>query len=247
MAEITVLLSAYREPLDQFQQALQSVVFQTWAAKQIIVVDDSGDARFAQPCEAMQKSIPAALGVALEYVANPRNLGLVASLNLGAGLARGDYIARMDADDVALPYRFQVQADLLARGFDIVGGGITLFNSNGQLKDIRYPSSRCGVLYSLLCNNPIAHPLAMYKKDAFNRLQGYRMVDYAEDLDLWMRAYLAGYKISNSARVLLLRRMHEAQLSSLYTREQEHSTKVLRKNFIRKLYTTRFSAAAGSP
>jgi cellulose synthase/poly-beta-1,6-N-acetylglucosamine synthase-like glycosyltransferase len=235
MADISVLLCAYTEPYDQFNLALQSVAYQTFPPKQIIIVDDSGEAKFEKQCEEFNKSMPKERNIQIVYVANSRNEGLVSSLNRGSLEASCEYIARMDADDISLPYRFQKQVNLLDLGYDIVGGGITSFNTAGQLRSINYPSTRLGVLYSLLRNNPIAHPLVMYKRDVLQRLQGYRSVDYAEDLDLWMRAYLSGYRITNSPYILLLRRLHKEQLSSIYSREQESGTNVLRRNFIRQL------------
>ena len=237
MADISVLLCAYKEPPDQFDLAVRSVVTQTVVPKQLVVVDDSGELRYRDLCEDIKRSMLVHQGITLVYIGNKSNLGLVHSLNLGLREVATEYVARMDADDVSLPFRFQKQAELLDAGYDLVGSGVTLFTASGQVRDIMYPSSRIGVLYSFIRNNPIAHPAAMFRKNMVDRLHGYRSVDYAEDLDLWMRAYLSGCRITNSRSILLLRRIHEDQLSSKYTHVQASNAKTLRRNFLRALFT----------
>lgn len=231
MANISVLLCAYQETIEEFEIAVRSVVYQTLRPKQLVIVDDSGESRFLSRCQILKETLLGETGVDLTYVENKVNLGLVASLNLGLARVTGDYVARMDADDISLPYRFQKQVDLLESGFEITGGGITLFNDTGLLHDVHYPATRVGVLYSLLFNNPIAHPVSMFKMEVISRLQGYQQVNYAEDLDLWMRAYLGGNRITNSRYTLLLRRVHDKQLSFKFSSEQRRSTQQLRRLF----------------
>lgn len=235
MPNITVLLCAYREPFHEFEAAIRSVIFQTLPPNQLVVVDDSGEGRFKSLCQQLKIEFLDHLGIALTYVCNDINKGLVASLNLGLAETKGEYVARMDGDDISLPYRFQKQVSLLESGYDIVGGAVTLFDSKGLTRDITYPGSQIGLLYSLIRNNPIAHPVSMFKTKTALELNGYRDVSCAEDLDLWMRAYLAGYRISNCKTVLLLRRMHPEQLSSKHSVEQEKSTRLLRKAFVKRL------------
>jgi hypothetical protein len=175
------------------------------------------------------------LDVTLTYISNRINKGLVASLNLGLAETACEYLARMDADDLSLPYRFQKQVSLLESGFDIVGGAVTLFNDDGMIRNVRYPCSQAGVLYSLIRNNPIAHPASMFKTKLARELNGYRDISYAEDLDFWMRAYLIGGRISNSESILLLRKIHEGQLSSKHSIQQEISTRKLRAAFLKRI------------
>jgi glycosyltransferase involved in cell wall biosynthesis len=236
MSNISVLLCAHREPLEEFEVAVRSVVLQTCPPRQLVIVDDSGDLRFSLPCQQLRDTLLANAGVELTYVGNSCNLGLVASLNLGLEKVVCEYIARMDADDISLPYRFHKQIELMGSGFDIVGAGITHFDNAGNFHDIYYPATRAGVLYSLLRNNPIAHPVSMLRTEVIRDLKGYRDINYAEDLDLWMRAYLVGGRITNSQSVLLLRRLHSGQLSEKYALEQKKSARELRKSFLSRVF-----------
>ncbi|OYV93437.1 MAG: hypothetical protein B7Z60_08705 [Ferrovum sp. 37-45-19] len=239
MSDISVLLCAYREPLEEFEAAVRSVVLQTCPPRQLVIVDDSGDLRFSSLCQQLRETLLDDVGVDLTYVGNSCNLGLVASLNLGLERVVCEYIARMDADDVSLPYRFHNQVELMKSGFDIVGAGVTLFDRAGNFRDVYYPTSRIGILYSLLRNNPIAHPVSMLRTEVIRGLKGYRGVNYAEDLDLWMRAYLAGSRITNSRSVLLLRRLHNQQISEKYSLEQQRSTRELRKSLLNRVFRLR--------
>jgi glycosyltransferase involved in cell wall biosynthesis len=235
MADISVLLCAYRESIEEFEIAVRSVVLQTYPPRQLVIVDDSGELRFSILCQNLRETLLTNLGIELTYVGNSCNLGLVASLNLGMRKVYCQYVARMDADDVSLPYRFHKQIQLLNSGFDIVGAGITLFDDENNLRDVYYPTTRVGILYSLLRNNPIAHPAVMLRAEVVRALNGYNEIDCAEDLDLWMRAYLAGYRITNSSSVLLLRRIHQQQISLKYANEQAQSARELQRLFLNRL------------
>lgn len=234
MSEISVLLCAYRETFEHFELAVKSVVLQTYPPRQLVIVDDSGDQRYYLCCQMLRETLLDKAGIDLSYVGNSSNLGLVTSLNLGLEKVACKYIARMDADDISLPYRFQKQIQLIESGYDIVGGAVTLFDEIGNSRDVFYPATRLGVLYSFLRNNPMAHPVAMIRSNVIRALNGYRDVNYAEDLDLWMRVYLSGNRITNVRKVLLLRRLHSQQLSVQNNLEQKINAHILRKSFIRQ-------------
>lgn len=239
---ISVLMCAFRESVDQFNLAVQSVILQTRRPSQIIVIDDSGDSRYKTICEAIKKQInDSALNIELKYFSNEVNLGLVKSLNFGLTKISGDYIARMDADDISLPLRFYDQCSMLDMGYDIVGASIQHFDGEKTIRSVAYPKSQIGIIKSFIFNNPIAHPAVMLKKSVMDQLNGYRAIEYAEDLDLWMRAYFAGYRIGNSGSTLLLRRIHKDQISTRNSNIQNLNAKSLRRNFFKLILKDRFN------
>lgn len=148
--------------------------------------------------------------------------GLVPSLQAAAEAARAPLLARMDADDVALPERLERQADALdARpGLAACGTGV------------RYvPRSRAGEGYrryerwlnglrepedlrrALFVECPVAHPTLMIRRSAYRALGGYRDAGWPEDYDLLLRLHRAGMEAANLPAVLLLWRLHDRNRS----------------------------------
>lgn len=127
---------------------------------------------------------------------NDRNIRLAASLNRCLDVAKGKYVARMDADDESLPSRLEVQVKYLEEHPDVdcVGVARIVFDEYGEhgiRRENEYPSKN-----DLLYMNPFAHPTIMMKKSVYNELQGYTVSEEtmrAEDLDLWFRFYEKEY------------------------------------------------------
>lgn len=145
------------------------------------------------------------------------SLGLVDSLNRGCRLAKGKYIARMDADDVAMRDRLSLQHSFLESNADVgaVGGATEIMNSRGEgLLIQRYPTRDSEIrseLYGDGC--PLCHPAVMMRADAFVSAGGYRrlFID-AEDYDLWLRI-ADRYSLANLEETVLRYRRHPAQIS----------------------------------
>lgn len=142
-----------------------------------------------------------------------KNVGLSNVLNVGIGLARGKYIARMDSDDISLPNRLQVQVDYLETHpeIDLVSVGMHLFGDKDEIwvREQDFEEMKiCALFYS-----PVLHASSMWRKDAFEK-QGLRfrqeMVP-SEDYDLWTRALVKGLKLVNLAEVLYKYRIHGTQ------------------------------------
>jgi glycosyltransferase involved in cell wall biosynthesis len=167
------------------QLALDSVRSQSGASTEIICIDDglteSAKAVIAG-CSAGQRKI--------RLVRN-EGRGIVAALNTGLCAARGEFIARMDADDVCLPDRFAVQLAYLRSHPDVVAVATQaiLIDANGkQLRRLRTPVGCDRVYASLDVSCALIHPTVMMRKAAARRVGGYRIgFDGAEDHELWLR------------------------------------------------------------
>ncbi len=156
------------------------------------------------------------------------NPGLVSALNAGIATARGTYLARMDADDLAEPQRLELQlAYLLEQGENtIVGACVELFSDAGQLRDgnQRYQqwlnSLQTPEQYknNLLVESPLPHPTWFAKTSLFRQLGGYRECAWAEDYDFLLRANQAGLNMGKPGPVLLRWREHEKRLTHMYER-----------------------------
>jgi len=138
--------------------------------------------------------------------------GLVATLNQGIDLAQGQWIARMDADDIAVPDRFALQlAHLTQSGADLCGGAIECFGDSTILG--QYPATHAACEVQLLFGIPMAHPTVMGRQACFASLRYSSDFTHAEDYDLWQRAWATGHSFTNTSALVLKYRKHARQVS----------------------------------
>jgi glycosyltransferase involved in cell wall biosynthesis len=198
-------------------QAIESILGQTLGDFELIVIDDGSTDSSSDVIKRYAAEDHRVVLVSRE------NRGLVATLNEGIDLARGQWIARMDADDIALPSRFERQmAHLLQTGADLCGGAARCF---GDWKAVwRYPMSHEGCEVQLLFDVPFAHPTVIGRKELFATLKYDPEFKTAQDYDLWQRAWAAGYRMINVPDVVLRYRVHGGQVSQ--QRDTRHDERV---------------------
>jgi glycosyltransferase involved in cell wall biosynthesis len=184
-------------------EAVESVLGQTLADLELIVVDDGST-----------DSTPALLAGFARADARVRVLtqavgGLTSALNAGCALVRAPLIARMDADDVALPDRLERQAAFLDAHPDValLGGGIVLVDEAGREFD-REPGRAAPDLSE---QNELVHGTVVMRADAFRALGGYRL-DQSEDYDLWLR-FDERHRVAALAEPVIRYRVHSGQFS----------------------------------
>jgi glycosyltransferase involved in cell wall biosynthesis len=140
--------------------------------------------------------------------------GIVRALNLGLEKANGEFIARLDQDDVMLPNRLNLQYEFLEKHSDFaaVGGQIVLMTESGLiLNSISYPTSPQKCKKIMFYQSPIPHPAVMFRKEEVLSLGGYRE-QIPEDWDLWVR-FVENSKILNLNSPVINYRIHDGQLS----------------------------------
>src|SRR5262249_49413383 len=139
-------------------------------------------------------------------------------------LARAPVIARMDADDIARPDRFEKQCAFLRDHPDVVAvsGGMDVIDEDGRyVETILFPTLPASIADELLHRPVVAHPADMVRTDSLRAVAGYRPVArYAEDYDLWLRLAETG-PIANLPDVLLSYRTHASNTSSVRFIEQQ--------------------------
>jgi glycosyltransferase involved in cell wall biosynthesis len=128
----------------------------------------------------------------VRLVTNPQNLGLTRSLNIGLDRARGRYVARMDADDIAEPMRLEWQVNAMEKQSELslLGTGRLLIDDAGQTINIARPAhGRTAVLWKMLLGNALAHPTVMIRRDVLERhkLRYDESFVTAQDYGLWVR------------------------------------------------------------
>lgn len=199
---VSVLMPAYNAA-PFLHQAVESILTQTFTDFEFIIIDDGSTD--ATPTILAEYTDPR-----IRVVRKARNEGLVSALNLGIEMARGKYLARMDADDISLPERFERQIAALDHLPDIaiLGTKAIRIDTSGQfiehMVSVTKPSAIRRRLEAGVA--PIVHPSVMMRTQFVRELGGYRMgFPQAQDRDLWLRA-VGRAQICNLNEVLLLHR-----------------------------------------
>lgn len=206
---VSVLLPLYREPLAVAQCAIESILRQSYEKLEILLLLD--DPSNKNLCTLIKSY--AATDARVKAVVNERNLGIVNNLNRGIDLSTGDYICRMDADDISDLHRIEVQVNALnTNNLDLIGGEMDVIDENGCfLYSVQLPLSFKYVNSALRWNNCVPHPTWLGKRSVF--LKKYRNFPFCEDYDFLLRSSLAGERIGNCGFRVLQYRMGPDSLS----------------------------------
>ncbi len=203
---ISVLLPVYKEPLAWVGLAIESILNQTFTDFELIILLDNPEDKplydFIKTYEKDKR---------VRFEPNTNNIGLPKTLNKGIALARAKYIARIDADDIALPQRLHRQFTFLEQQPEIAlcgtqvekidAAGYHISHSNSCTDTNLIPKIAPYV-------NVLTHPTWMIRREIFEVVGEYRDFPNAEDYDLVMRILDAGFKITNLEEVLLQYRVH---------------------------------------
>ena len=188
--------------------AIASVRQQTFTGFELIIVDDGSTDGSAKIMDAA-----AAADARLHIIRRP-NTGLVGDLNAGLAVARGAFIARMDADDLCAPHRLATQFRFLEENesYAAVGSAVDVIDPAGRrLKTMRLPPAHDDIVQELLAGNggAMIHPAVMFRASAIAAVSGYdpAFAGYGEDWDIFLRLSAHG-QLANLAEVLLQYRMH---------------------------------------
>jgi glycosyltransferase involved in cell wall biosynthesis len=192
-------------------EAIDSLTRQTFIDLEIIVVDDGStdtSGAIAERCASADGRIK---------VLHQDNAGICVALNRAAGLARGDLIARLDADDTAQPDRLQMQVEFMDANPAVVccGSAIRYIDEYGkELRRRSFPLSNHEIQQQILSRGCYAHSAVIYRRAAFERVGSYRpSFDSVEDLDLFLRLSEAG-EMANLPDHLCAYRLHHSQMTS---------------------------------
>lgn len=206
--KISVIMSVYNGT-PYLKEAVDSILSQTYKNFEFIIVDDASSDNSWQYLKNLKDK-------RIKLIKNEKNLGLATSLNRALKIASGEYIARMDADDISLPQRFAQQLKFLQENptIDLCGTWVDLIDDKGNvIGEKKRPTSPSKVKNAIGFYTALIHPTFMGKKTLFKALNGYsNKFDFAEDYDFLMRAR-DKFKMTNIPRKLLEWRLHDARRS----------------------------------
>lgn len=228
--KISVILPVYNCE-KYLKQSIESVLTQTFTDFELIIINDGS----IDGSEGIIKSFS---DERIVYVKNETNLKLIASLNKGIKIARGEYIARMDADDISHKDRFACQFKYLEQHKDIgiCSTWARIIDNDGKVTGrIKNPTSPNIIDCSLLFTCPLLHPSIMGRSDVFKQFRYSKEALHIEDMELWSRMSINGVRMANISKYLINYRWHEDNVSVINDTFQNESKKAILKPRIEKL------------
>ena len=232
--KVTVLMPVYNGER-YLRAAMASILTQSFTDFEFLIIDDGST-------DASWELITACPDPRIRAVKNESNLLLAGVLDKGLRLARGEYVARMDCDDVSLPERLALQVEYLDAHPEVGVLGTGYIPIDGQDRPLEgamlYPEGHHQLLWLMLFENPLAHPSAMLRREAALRAGGYdsdvirgRERFSGEDYDLWRR--MAGdCKLATLSQPLLLLRKHGGNVTLVHQLENEKNSAAIRRLFM---------------
>lgn len=212
----SVILPVYKGDVpSHFNEAIKSLHQQTLRANEIVVVKDGPlTEALEEVIQNWQKKMPE-----LNILGLPQNVGLSSALNAGINEAKNEWLARMDADDVCRPYRFEKQIDFIKKNpsLDILGGWISEFRQSPEESHSvrKLPETQEEIVNYAKWRCPFNHMTVMYKKSVMQKLGMYKTFEddnsagFGEDYELWARFLVNGYVSGNVQEILVDARTDE--------------------------------------
>jgi glycosyltransferase involved in cell wall biosynthesis len=212
-------------------ESILSILEQSFQDFELIIVDDASIDSSSEIIENYMQ-----LDERIRLIINTKNIGLTKSLNKAIATSKGIYIARIDADDVAMPMRLESQIKFLEKNIDIglVGTATYLIDSNGVTIDkISYPETNEILKKTLIKHNPFDHSSIMVRKDVFDRIGLYNEKNrYSQDYELYFRISRY-YMMANMPKYLMKKRYVSSMLSLKNESEQKRFAIMARFNAIK--------------
>ena len=227
------------------EPAMDSILDQSFGAFELIVVDDGST-------DGTSEALGEYRDPRVRVMRNDGRRGVVHSLTVGLEAARGEYVARMDGDDISHRDRFAAQVEFLDREKDIalVGTCANVIDEAGAVVGVmRVPTSSQEVHEVLLKRNVFVHPTVMFRRQPVLDLGGYQAVragaEMAQDYHLWLRLEEC-YPLANLADVLLDYRAHDDQVSTRNLVRQLECAELARRMAARRRRTQQVPRPGGA-
>ncbi len=221
--KISVLMGVYNcEPT--LEQAIRSIQAQTYPNWELIICDDGSADRSYEIAEQFAKEDDR-----IVLLKNDVNLGLNKTLNKCFSVSKGEYIARMDGDDISLDHRFEKELLFLKNHpeYAIVSSAMIFFDENGEWG--KSSPKEFPTVQDVVTTSPLSHPAVMMRRECLESVGGYSedlLTMRVEDVDLWIRLYEQGFRCCNIQEPLYLFRNDKNALNRRKFRYRINSTRV---------------------
>ncbi len=210
MPQISVIMPTYNTPVPILAAAVDSILAQSFQDFEFIILDDCSTDDSVEYLASLNDA-------RIRVIRNQENLGITKTLNVGLSHARGQFIARMDSDDISLPQRFEKQLAFMQAHPDVIvcGTWIEAFGDASYVTKRMLPEReylRCSFIYGNVYG--LSHPTAFFRTEAL-RAYGIRydeQLPTAQDYSMWTLCAEYG-QLANVEEVLLRYRVHNGQIS----------------------------------
>ena len=233
MPKISVVMPVYNGE-KYLSEAIDSILNQTFTDFEFIIINDCS----TDGTEGIIKSYNDSRIV---YIKNGKNMGVANSLNKGLDMATGEYIARMDADDISMPQRFEKQVKFKDKHLNIAvcGCRVEMFGALSNKNVCTIVGSE-NMKVNMLFASCLAHPTVIMKRSIFECEHFRYDVNYegAEDYELWTRVIFK-YDMDNIDEMLLKYRIHSNQVTQRYTAKDKQTYANILKAVLDKLCITK--------
>ena len=221
------------------KHSIESVLNQTFTDFEFIIVNDGSTDRSLDIIRQYQK-----ISNKIVVINREKNLGLTKSLKEALLVAKGKYIARMDADDICLPRRFEKQLRYMhEQKLDVCGSYITIFNRNiFSRRTIDYPVKHEDIVFVLLMNSCIPHPSVIFNREVFDYVNYDEDYNFSQDYKLWCDIIITKrFRLGNIPQVLLFYRESQNQISVKKAKLQRDLSKKIRLSYAKNLGEEEFN------
>lgn len=209
-------MSVFNGKIKHLQQAVESILSQTYSEFEFIIVNDGSQKYINDYLYTLSDK-------RVKIIQNQQNIGLTNSLNLAIKQATGKYIARMDADDIALSERFEKQLSFLEMNTDYILCGSMFYELMDDSKinqRLKFFSTDKQIRDMIIWYNPFCHSSVMFDRSIYDQVGGYNAVyRYSQDYALWLKMIHHG-KVYNLNEPLIIRRMDD-NISTTKEKEQK--------------------------
>jgi len=229
---VSVLMPVYNGE-KYLKEAIDSILNQTYTNFEFIIINDGST-------DKSEEIILSYTDTRINYISNSANIKLIKTLNVGLNAATGKYICRMDADDVSMPNRLEVQVDFMENHPEYVMTGSyvhTIDDMGERQTTIEYYTKDEDLRFALLQYCPFIHPSVIICNDILKKNNYHYLEDYlhAEDYHLWTILAEEG-KVANIPLFLLDYRVHNQQISSMHEEFQIKQMKRIQEAHLRRLF-----------
>ncbi len=198
--KVSIIMGVYNDQIF-LREAIQSILDQTYTNFEFIICNDCSTDNSPEIIEEYAKK-----DARIVFLNNEHNLGLASTLNNCISHATGEYIARMDSDDISMPKRLETEVNFLDSHPEYAVVGTQVEYINNQSVGYRTSSFQTEITTSDVIRRVcVAHPTTMIRKHALDEVNGYtvqKLTRRAEDYDLWCKLVEKGYVLHNLDEVL---------------------------------------------